>query len=168
MLRIFVAFLCSLWIMTLGLAQSVRALPDTASPSVNHSPLASMATPTARPSVRPSSLGAPAPTPEIDASPSIPLRFEDIKRKAETGDPESEYQLGVCYYNGDGVGKDFAKALNWFRKAAEQNYAPAQTYLGFCYANGQGVTKDEVEAVRWYRKATEQNYAPAQTYLGVS
>ena len=28
----FVAFLCSLWMMTVGLAKSVRALPDTTSP----------------------------------------------------------------------------------------------------------------------------------------
>ena len=57
--------------------------------------------------------------------------------------------------------------INWYRKAAEQNYAWAQCNLGVCYANGQGVAKDEAEAVKWYRKAAEQNYAGAQYNLGV-
>ena len=65
----------------------------------------------------------------------------------------------VCYDNGQGVAKDDAEAVKWYRKAAEQNDAWAQFNLGYCYANGQGVAKDKVEAVKWYRKAAEQNYA---------
>ena len=42
-----------------------------------------------------------------------------------------------------GVAKNFAQAAKWYRKAAEQNYAPAQFNLGYCYANGQGVGKGQ-------------------------
>jgi S1-C subfamily serine protease len=66
---------------------------------------------------------------------------------------------------GQGVTKDYREAVKWFRKAAEQNDAPAQYSLGSRYFKGQGVTKDEVEAVKWYRKAAEQNYAVAQDNL---
>jgi len=50
------------------------------------------------------------------------------------------------------VTKDDAEAVydEWFRKAAEQNYARAQYNLGVRYAKGQGaraVTKDDAEAV---------------------
>ena len=38
--------------------------------------------------------------------------------------------------------------MKWYRKAAEQNDAPAQYDLGLCYANGEGVAKDYVEAYR--------------------
>src|SRR5438876_304360 len=106
------------------------------------------ATPAPSPSPTPSPFGTPEPTPEIDFSPAMSLQFGDIKAKAEMGDRQSEYQLGVRYYKGHDVGKDFAEAVNWFRKAAEQNHANAQFNLGFCYANGQGVTKDEAEAVK--------------------
>jgi hypothetical protein len=58
------------------------------------------------------------------------------------------------------------EAAKWFRKAAEQNYAPAQSNLGCCYDNGRGVTKDAVEAVKWYRKAAEQGHPEAQLNLG--
>ena len=94
-------------------------------------------------------------------------QVEEVKAKAEAGDADSEYRLGLFYYNGEGVAKDFSEAVKWYRKAAEKNLADAQDGLGFCCANGQGVAKDEVEAVKWYRKAAEQNYAYAQYNLGV-
>ena len=59
------------------------------------------------------------------------------------------------YANGQGVLKDDAEAVKWFRLAADQDYAKAQFYLGFMYANGQGVLKDDAEAVRWYRLARQ-------------
>lgn len=91
----------------------------------------------------------------------------DVRAKAEKGDAQSQYDLGSAFIRGSlGVAKDEAEAVKWFRKAAEQNYAPAQHNLGVCYANGEGVAKDYVEAVKWYRKAAEQNDASAQINLG--
>src|SRR5437762_1460163 len=91
----------------------------------------------------------------------------EVKAKAEAGDAESEVELGLRYDKGEGVAKDQAEAVKWYRKAAEQNYAAAQDDLGVCFHNGEGVAKDQVEAVKWYRKAAEQNYATAQENLGV-
>ena len=59
------------------------------------------------------------------------------------------------------------EAVKWYRKAAEQNYAPAQYNLGLCYEHGNGVAENRVEAAKWYRKAAEQNYADAQYNLGI-
>lgn len=91
---------------------------------------------------------------------------EAVKAKAEAGDAESEYQVGLRYYNGEGLPKDFGEAVKWFRKAAEQNVAMAQFKLGTSYDFGEGVAKDDVEAVKWHRKAAEQNVAMAQANLG--
>ncbi len=65
------------------------------------------------------------------------------------------------------MAKNQVEAVKWYRKAAEQDVAPAQYDLGFCYSEGNGVAKNQVEAVNWYRKAAEQNFAPAQHNLGV-
>jgi TPR repeat protein len=97
---------------------------------------------------------------------AVPGRFQEYKAGAEQGDAEAQFDLGWCYDNGQGVAKDYAEAVKWYRKAAAQNYAPAQFNLGYCYANGQGVRKDKEEAVKWYRQAAEQNYTPAQSNLG--
>ena len=94
--------------------------------------------------------------------------LKEVRAKAEAGDAQSEVELGVRYDDGEGVAKDPAEAVKWFRKAAEQNYATAQFDLGCCYLEGKGVPKNQVEAVKWYRKAAEQNDAEGQLYLGLS
>ena len=52
--------------------------------------------------------------------------------------------------------KDYAEAVKWYRKSAEQGYAKGQAYLGDMYENGKGVKQDKNEAVKWYRKSANQ------------
>jgi TPR repeat protein len=66
------------------------------------------------------------------------------------------------YEKGQGVPKDDAEAVKWYRKAAEQGNAGAQDKLGAMYADGRGVPKDDAEAVRWHRMAAEQRDEDAQ------
>ena len=93
--------------------------------------------------------------------------FKETFQVAKQGNAKAQYNLGGMYYNGQGVRKDYAQAVQWYRKAAEQGNAKAQYNLGVMYEKGQGVRKDYVEAVRWYRKAAEQGIAEAQFNLGV-
>ena len=67
-------------------------------------------------------------------------QIEEIKRKANAGDAEAQYNLGVAYQNGQGVPKNHIEAAKWFRKAAEQKHAKAQNLLGAMYRDGQGGT----------------------------
>ncbi len=85
---------------------------------------------------------------------------------ADQGDPAAQVVLGLMYARGHGVPEDDAQAVEWYRKAAGQNFAWGQTNLGFMYASGRGVVKDEAEAVKWYLKAAEQGFAMAQDNLG--
>ena len=71
-----------------------------------------------------------------------------LRAKAEKGDASAQNNLGVAYQNGQGLVKDDAEAVKWYRKAAEQGLALAQYNLGFVYYNGQGVPKDYAEAVK--------------------
>ena len=57
--------------------------------------------------------------------------------------------------------QDYAEAVKWYRKAAEQGYADAQYNLGSCYYNGKGVPQNYAEAVKWYCKAVGQGHADA-------
>jgi TPR repeat protein len=59
------------------------------------------------------------------------------------------------YVRGAGVTQDYAQAVIWFRKAAEQGDAVAQNNLGVMYANAKGVRRDSAQAVNWLRKATK-------------
>jgi TPR repeat protein len=60
------------------------------------------------------------------------------------------------YLYGDGVPKDYAEALKWFRKAADQGNGDAQSELGFMYLHGDVVPKDYVQAHMWLNLATSQ------------
>ena len=89
-----------------------------------------------------------------------------IQELAEEGEPESQYKLGKMYYSGEGVPKDYAKAVKWYRKAAEQGYMEAQYELGTCYRFGYGVQHDYSQEIYWYRRAAEQGHIHAQIELG--
>ena len=90
----------------------------------------------------------------------------ETKARADKGDAQAQYRLGWRYYKGDGVAKDAAEAVKWWRKAAEQGQVDAQTDVGNCYHEGDGVAKDAVEAVKWLGKAAEQGQPDAQYKLG--
>jgi hypothetical protein len=63
------------------------------------------------------------------------------------------------YRDGEGVPQDYAQAILWLRKAAEQGNAGAQWSLGGLYLDSKGVPRDYAEAYFWYDLAVagEQN-----------
>ena len=63
--------------------------------------------------------------------------------------------------------KDYEQALEWYRKAAAQNYPFAQNSLGVMYQYGVGVTKDYEQALEWYRKAAARGYPVAEKNIGL-
>jgi TPR repeat protein len=72
------------------------------------------------------------------------------------------------YEQGQGVPQDYAEAVRWYRKAADQGHAGAQLFLGLMYDRGQGVPQDYAEAVHWFCKAADQGRALAQVKLAES
>ena len=75
---------------------------------------------------------------------------------AERGDAQAQGGLGAMYYDGQGVTQDYAKAREWFEKAAAQGEAGAQYNLGVMYGNGQGVAQNSAKAREWLEKAAAQ------------
>ena len=48
------------------------------------------------------------------------LAVECFRELAEQGDSYAQWWLGLCYYDGNGVNQDYSKAVEWYRKSAEQ------------------------------------------------
>jgi TPR repeat protein len=65
------------------------------------------------------------------------------------------------------VAQDYAKAREWYEKAADNDDASAMANLGVLYANGQGVAQDYAKAREWYEKAADNDDASAMANLGV-
>jgi hypothetical protein len=76
--------------------------------------------------------------------------FKSWKAKADRGDPNAQFNVGVCYSQELGVYRDLAEGAAWYLKAALQGYRYAQNNLGNCYASGEGVPKDEIEAYAYF------------------
>lgn len=89
-----------------------------------------------------------------------------IKRLAEAGSAQAQFQLGGLYAQGHGAPKDDRKAAIWLRKAAEQKDVEAQIGLAILYFHGEGVPKDYALSFEWMRRAAEQGNAYAQVSLG--
>lgn len=88
--------------------------------------------------------------------------------KAKSGDAASQYLVAIEYQKGDLVPRDFVQAADWYRKSAEQGYAPAQYSLGLLFQQKEsGIMKDDAEAAAWLRKAADQGNAPAQAALAL-
>lgn len=93
-------------------------------------------------------------------------RFENYRGPAEQGDADAQFYLGVAYYEGSGVAKDYEEAVKWYRKSAEQGKEYAQIRLADMYYKGEGVPQDYAEAIYWYCKAADQGDPVAQNNLG--
>jgi uncharacterized protein len=85
--------------------------------------------------------------------------------KAQRGDVDAQYNLGIMYYHGEGVAKDIDKALHWFQMAAEQDDADAQYNLGLMHGKGEGTKKDHSRSIEWFKKASDQGHAGAKEIL---
>jgi len=73
----------------------------------------------------------------------------------------------MCYYSGEGVSQDYAKAVVLYEKAADKGLAWAQYNLGLCHKNGYGVQTNEDLARMWFCKAAEQGHAKARQKLAL-
>jgi TPR repeat protein len=85
----------------------------------------------------------------------------------DEGDARAQSLLGLIYYHGLGVPRDYVGAAKWFRLAADQGDGEAQYYLGVMLSDGQGLPQDYAEGAKWFRRAADQGDPQAQYNLGV-
>lgn len=75
---------------------------------------------------------------------------------AEQDDPAAWDEMAIAYQEGLGVEKDFSKAAEYRKKAAELGYGDSQYSLGLNYEFGVGTERNFDEAIKWYTLAAEQ------------
>jgi TPR repeat protein len=85
---------------------------------------------------------------------------------ARKGDPEAQFRLGVLYVRGQGVTKNFGRAVGWFKRAAAKGHVRAMVNLGTLYAGGRGVKKSEAVAYQWFRRAALKGDTLGMVKLG--
>jgi len=82
--------------------------------------------------------------------------LEAVRKRAEAGDADAQYRIGLRYHLGDGVPKDDSQAAQWYLRAADHGHVIAQGALGACYWAGRGVPTDLSRAYFWSALAFAQ------------
>ena len=95
------------------------------------------------------------------------LALKEVTPLARAGNADAQHLLGLMYYMGRGVERDYKQAFAWHYKAALQGKADAQYVIGAMYYTGNAVPQDHLLAVQWFRKAAEQGHPDAQHALGL-
>ena len=78
-----------------------------------------------------------------------------FKMAAEKSNPIGQAGMGIVYFYGSGVDKDYAKALKYFQLSADQGYVEGHFLLGILYYYGYGVKKDYKMAVKYFNLAAQ-------------
>jgi TPR repeat protein len=91
--------------------------------------------------------------------------IELLSLRAEAGDPESLFRLGVLSAEGLGVDRDESRAVDLWDQAAIQGHARSMSALGWAYVRGVGVAADPAYGESWFRQAADLGDADAMMAL---
>jgi len=84
---------------------------------------------------------------------------------AEKGHAGAQFNLGIMFQIGLGVGFDFAEAARLYHLAAAQGHAEAAYALGIMYENDLGGKWHNSDAMQWYIEASKLGNADAKKEL---
>jgi len=85
--------------------------------------------------------------------------------QAEEGDPDAQNYIGLLYYLGAGVNRDYGLARAWYEKSAAQGNADAMFNLGLLYDRGKGVEYDYINAYGWFYAAYLMGNPKGKPYI---
>ena len=92
--------------------------------------------------------------------------FPIFLEAAQDGNALAQFYVAHSYYNGDGVEKNPATAVEWMLKAAEQDHPYAQYACAMQYLSGQDVLQqDTIKGIDWLKKAASVGLPEAQADL---
>ena len=86
---------------------------------------------------------------EFDQAKKYKKAIPWYRRAAENKLPIAIFNLGMMYFNGDGVEENWPIAFEWLHKAAMCGYPASQFMVGLMYGRGQGVSENMFKAHKW-------------------
>jgi localization factor PodJL len=115
-----------------------------------------------------------APAPELAEQQQIvavetpaDLKPASLVAAAKKADPLAFFEIGARYADGRGLAADPKAAVNWYQRAADAGFAPAQYRLASIYEKGMGVDRDISRARALYAQAAAQGNTSAMHNLAV-
>lgn len=85
-----------------------------------------------------------------------------LKLAAENGHVEAQFDLG-CFFSDNPVDdsgvRNWEEAVKWWKLSADQGHLVAQYHMGEVYRYGSGVKQDFEKAITMYRLSAAQGYS---------
>jgi TPR repeat protein len=94
--------------------------------------------------------------------------FNEASTRAQAGDVKAMTLLGELYANGQGVGRDDAKAAEWYKRAADAGDANAMFALGTFELDGRAGPRNRAAALDWFTQAAKRGNANAAYNVGLA
>ncbi len=102
---------------------------------------------------------------ELFRAGKFPHALAIFSERAAAGDLAATNFLGIHYYLGAGVERDFERAAAYFEQAALAGNADAQRNFAIMYMRGLGVEQDNHRAYGWFFQAYSGGNKNAREYL---
>lgn len=90
----------------------------------------------------------------------------DLKLDPATAESEELFRLGMKYYHGQGVEKDFPTAFRCFHDSAAMHNREAEEMVGVMYLSGIGVGQNASAGREWLEASAFQGQESADARLG--
>lgn len=87
--------------------------------------------------------------------------YEKHIEGAQAGEADDQVMIGICYEEGNGVTRDYEKALDWYKKAASKGNPSAYFRIGRFHEMGFAVEQSYENAREWYLSSAVNDYIPA-------
>ena len=90
------------------------------------------------------------------------LAYNFFKYAADQGQPLANRYLGMMYFFGDGLPKNYNNAVYYFNIAANEGDSFGQMFMGICYYDGIGVVKDASLGRSYLEKSAQKGWPPCR------
>ncbi|ANB51101.1 hypothetical protein [Powai lake megavirus] len=90
------------------------------------------------------------------------VAYDYARSAAKSGNAVAENILGSMYFHGWHVSKNHDKALKWYTRSAEKNYAPGQISMSIYYSPSNRVDSNPLLEFEWIKKAAKQGLVQSQ------
>lgn len=90
-----------------------------------------------------------------------------LRPAADKGDRESQFVLGMCLRNGEGIEVNEEEGFKYIKLAADQDSPMALYELGRCYSFGWGCETNIHEAIKYWSDAAEAGDSESLFVLGL-
>lgn len=103
---------------------------------------------------------------QASSNKSQEISLEKLKSRAESGDAEAQFEVGLMYHDDKNTANSEKKTSYWITKSAENGFLPAQAAMVILYKAGIGVEKDIKKEIWWLRLTAIRGVVDSQYQLG--